>query len=202
MKTRPAAAAITLIAAITALVAPASAANANTCDGRFAVGGYPRTELVPDGYTYVPTPGGIFGHERGGYNYGQTVGAANLVQALDDYTARCPGPVHVFGHSYGAGVVHTAVETIDQRWYANRVHVHVTGNPRRPGGIEDTYAGWTILPGITFRGAGVEPRNLGSWRDDCNPNDGICRLPWLLSDPVGYAQGIVGYLTGSHRYGS
>ena len=197
---RMVAALVPLTLAATVVAAPTVSASP-ACDGRFAVGGYPSTEKVPPGYQYIPTPGGIFGHENRGYNHGQTVGAHNLVQALDEYTAKCDGPIHVYGHSYGAAIVHTAIETIDRRPYAHRVHAHVTGNPRRPGGIEDTYAGWTILPGITFRGAGIEPRNLGSWRDDCNPHDGICRLPRLIHDPVGHVQGWIGYLfTGAHRY--
>lgn len=193
-------AALALLAPL--LIAPTAAASPPGCGpGRFAVGGYPKPHLVPDGYTYTGTPGGLFGHENGGYNYGQTVGAHNLVVAVDAHAAACDGPIHVYGHSYGAGVVHTAVETLDTRHYAKRVHVHLTGNPRHPGGIEDSYRGWTFLPGITMRGAGHQPGNLGSFTDVCNyGRDYVCDAPRLIADPVGFFSGIFGYFGSGHSY--
>lgn len=189
-----------LILALGAALAPAPAwGKTEPCDGRFAVGGYPRTELVPDGYTYVPTPGGIAPWESGGYGHGQAVGAANLLAMVDAYATQCPGPITVFGHSYGAGIVDTATLTLDHRPYANRVHVHVTGSPRHPGGIEDA---WQGLPGFGFRGAVYPPVNLGSYRSDCNPRDAICSLsPWwnpavAIDHWIGYA------FQGTHHYGS
>ena len=184
------------------LVPPIANADTQCEGGAFAVGGYPATERVPDGYQPVDTPGGIFPWQSGGYTHGQQVGAANMIEAVDTYATNCPdAEIRLFGHSYGAAIVHTAVEEIDTRPYAERVHVHLTGNPRRAGGIEDTYAGWTILPGITFRGAGVDPQNIGSFLDECNPADGICRLPRFFADPVGHLSGVIGYMfTGAHRY--
>lgn len=194
---RALAAAMSLIAAISVIVAPASSANTPKCDGRFAVGGYPATEKVPDGYTYVPTPGGIWAWERGGYAHGQAVGAQNLIAAVDEYAQRCPGPIRVFGHSYGAGIVDTATLALDQRPYAHRVHVHVTGSPRHPGGIESTYQ-W--VPG--FRGSVPAPQNVASYKTECNiGRDIICYAPHPL-DVVGNANSILGYLTGSHNYGA
>lgn len=193
-----------LLAAILLAVAlaPAALARADTCGpGLFAVGGYPATELVPPGYLYVPTPGGIFSHE-GGYQHGQRLGAANLVAAVDAHAAQCPGPILIHGHSYGAAIVHTAMETIDTRDYAPRVSAHVTGNPRRAGGIEDTWAGSTIAPGATMRGAGTIPeRSL--WRDDCNEGrDYVCHAPMSHEDPAGSIGGATGYLGSGHRYGA
>lgn len=193
---RTLAAAMSLIAAISVIVAPASSANTPKCDGKFAVGGYPSTEKVPPGYQYVPTPGGIFPWERGGFGHGQSVGTQNLIGTVDGYAARCGGPIRIFGHSYGAGIVDTATLTLDRRPYAHRVHVHVTGSPRHPGGIETTYQ-W--VPG--FRGAVPAPQRLGSYRTDCNiGRDVICHAPHPILDMIGNTNSILGYLTGSHNY--
>lgn len=190
------AALVSLTLAATVLAAPTVNASP-ACDGRFAVGGYPRTELVPDGYQYVETPGGIWPWEAGGYAHGQTVGAANLIATVDEYAARCDGPIHVFGHSYGAAIVDTATLTLDRRPYAYRLHVHVTGSPRHPGGIESTYQ-W--VPG--FRGSVPAPQNVGSYRTECNiGRDIICYAPWPL-DVVGNVNSILGYLGSGHVYGS
>lgn len=184
------------------LAAPTAAAQ-ELCPetGRFAVGGYPRTGIVPDGFETVYTPGGIFPWESGGYNHGQNVGAANLVDTVDDFAARCSGAIELRGHSYGAGVVSTAVETIGDRDYAGRVSVHLTGNPRHPGGIEDTYRGITLAPGLTFRGAARVPASVASYVDDCNyGRDYICHAPHLLWDPLGALAGVFGYLGTGHTY--
>lgn len=174
----------------------------NCSANRFAVGGYPRTDIVPAGYQYVPTPGGIFAWERGGYTVGQNVGTANVIATVDAFAAACPdSPIYVRGHSYGAGIVSTAVATIDTRPYAGRVHVELQGNPRRPGGIEDAYRGLRLF-GLSFRGSLPAPVNVASYSDLCNPRDGICNLPPFLRNPVGHIAGIIGYFTGAHRYGS
>ena len=193
---RMVAALVSLTLAATVLAAPTVSASP-ACDGRFAVGGYPRTELVPDGYTYVETPGGIWPWESGGYAHGQTVGAQNLVQTVDTYAARCPGPILLFGHSYGAAIVDTASETLNGRDYAHRVHVHVTGSPRHPGGIEDTHQ-WVPA----FRGPVQPPHHVGSYRSDCNVGrDIICHAPWP-GDVIGNINGVLGYLGSGHVYGS
>lgn len=180
---------------------PAQATAACADTGRFAVGGYPRPDIVPAGYTPVYTPGGIFPWERGGFNHGQAVGAANVIAAVDEFAARCPGaPVALYGYSYGAAVVSTAVETIDTRPYAGQVSVHLTGNPRHPGGIEDTYRGW-IFPGVYLRGAARTPVNVASFTDRCNyGRDIICDAPHFLRDPLGVLAGVGGYLGQGHTY--
>lgn len=180
----------------------AKAEPAGECgDTYLAVGGYPPVERVPGGYTPVYTPGGIFSHDMGGYDRGQAVGAANLIEAADAYAAECPeGEIYLHGYSYGAAIVHTAVEHIDDQPYAPRVHVELKGNPRHSGGVEDMFVGSTVFPGVTFRGAGAIPENVATFEDRCNGRDGICNLPQLISDPVGHVAGSVGYLTGAHRY--
>lgn len=147
----------------------------------------------------VYTPGGIFPWENGGYNLGQRVGAENLVRYVDDYfDGGNVEPITLVGYSYGAAIVHTALETIDTRPYANKVHVRLYGNPRHPGGIEDNLHG-IYLMGIKFRGAGITPQNLGSFSDECNPRDVICDFPgWLR--PITTIDHIVGYFTGAHSY--
>lgn len=186
-----------VVVLVSGLLFPLTAQASPSCDGRFAVGGYPRTELVPDGYQYVPTPGGIFPHENRGYAHGQAVGAQNLIATVDEYAARCDGPIAIFGHSYGAAIVDTATLTLDGRLYAKRVHVHVTGSPRHPGGIEDS---WRGLPGFGFRGPVHPPANMGSYRSECNPRDAICDMPpWW--NPIGTVDHWIGYaFGGTHNY--
>lgn len=181
-------------------VAFPAAAFANSCNGKFAVGGYPQTSIVPPGHNSVYTPGGIFPWESGGFNHGQAVGAANVVSAVDEFAARCPGArIDLFGHSYGAAVVHTSLEVIDSRPYARNVHVYLTGNPRHPGGVEDTWR-WMTLPGINFRGPGIQPRNVASFVDVCNARDFICDAPPIF-DPLRALDHMAGYAVGgTHRY--
>lgn len=187
--------------------APAAVAQdtSNQCaDAYFAVGGYPRTQQVPDGWTAIYTPGGIFPWEAGhGYNANQDVGASNMVAAVDDYFAQCPnGRATLQGHSYGAGVVHVASVTLNERPYASQVHARVTGNPRHPGGVDDAWQGWQLMPGVTFRGALPVPDNFGTWIDVCNTyRDAICSMPNPLRQPREFVSSVIGYLfTGGHGY--
>lgn len=161
------------------------------------------TVFMP-GYLYtdqgvVHTPGGIWPWENGGYNHGQRIGAENLVRYADEHFSENPGEsLTLVGYSYGAAIVHTALETIDTRPYANKVHVRLYGNPRHPGGIEDNFYGSFSL-GIHFRGAGITPQNLGSFVDVCNLRDAICNFPgWRR--PITTLDHIVGYFTGAHSY--
>lgn len=148
----------------------------------------------------IPTPGGIFPWEAGGYDAGQGVGAANTVALADKVARECPdSQIQLTGFSYGAAIVHTAVEEIDTRDYADRVHVNLYGNPRHPGGIEDTLNGLSVA-GISFRGAGVQPENVASFESNCNPRDGICDFPHPLRKPIQTIDHIAGYLTGAHYY--
>lgn len=189
----------------TTFAVPTASAQTGEVDcsaNKFAVGGYPRTDIVPAGYQYIPTPGGIFAWERGGYARGQAEGSANVISTLDAFAAACPGVrIDIQGHSYGAAIVATALETIDTRPYAPQVNVALTGNPRRAGGIEDNFRGFNLF-GLQFRGAAKVPVNVGSYVDRCNPRDGICNLPPLIRNPIGFLLGIVGYFTGAHRYPS
>lgn len=176
------------------LVAPVAQADTN-CSVPIIIytGGYPGSP------GNVATPGGIFPWDNGGFDHGQTVGAANAVAMADAAAADCPdAPIYLVGHSYGAAIMHTALETIDKREYAGRVHVVLTGNPRHPGGVEDTLEGLSSI-GITFRGEGIKPENIGFFEDTCNPRDGICDFPGS-SQPVTTSVNIWGYLTGAHRY--
>ena len=193
--------------AATTFMAPAASAQdtapAVDCSkNKFAAGGYPATQIVPAGYVAIPTPGGLFPWERGGYNVGQQQGAANAVKLLDAYAAACPGkPIVIKGHSYGAAIVATALETIEDKPYAKLVTVDLTGNPRKVGGIEDTLRG-NLLPGMTNRGPAVyDVSKFAAVSDRCNARDGICALPPLLRNPIGHFLAIIGYFTGAHRYG-
>ena len=199
-----------VVAAVIAVFVMIPVANADTLEvdqsvvdctsGMFAVGGYPKPQNVPDGYVPIETPGGIFFWQKGGYTKGQTTGAENLVKAVDAYAAACPeAPIFIRGHSYGAAIVHTALETIDKRPYASRVTVNVTGNPRNPGGIEDLFSGSASL-GVQFRGEGIIPENVLGFESECNKNDGICDLPPMSTNSLGFGSGIIGYFTGAHRY--
>lgn len=182
-----------VFAAVAAALVIGSCAPAASAETLY-VPGYPEAHTGD-----VVTPGGIFPWENGGYNLGQRVGAENLVERVDSYFASGNvGPLTLVGYSYGAAVVHTALETIDTRPYAGNVHVRLYGNPRHPGGIEDNLHGVYIM-GIQFRGAGIQPQNLGSFSDECNPRDAICDFPGLLR-PVTTLSHVIGYFTGAHRY--
>lgn len=178
------------VAAALVLGACTPTATANTV----FMPGYPETHIGD-----VSTPGGIFPWENGGYNLGQRIGAENLVRYVDDYfDGGNVEPITLVGYSYGAAIVHTALETIDTRPYADKVHVRLYGNPRHPGGIEDNLHGVYVM-GIHFRGAGIRPQNLGSFEDHCNPRDAICDFPGWRK-PFTTLDHIVGYFTGAHRY--
>ena len=183
------------------LVPPIANAEPSCEGGAFAVGGYPKTGQVPDGYQAVDTPGGIAPWDAGGYTHGQQVGAANMIEAVDTYAAACPdAEIRLHGYSYGAAIVHTAVETIDQRDYAPRVHVELKGNPRRPGGVEDTWSWLPPIAGIDFRGAGATPQNVATFEDKCNVGaDYVCSAPHPI-DIIGSVSGSIGYGTGGHSY--
>lgn len=148
----------------------------------------------------ISTPGGIFPWEAGGYNAGQSIGAANAIAAADTAAAQCPeSQIKLVGYSYGAAVVHTATETIDTRDYADRVHVRLYGNPRHQGGIEDTLQGLSFA-GLSFRGAGITPQNVGSFESICNPRDGICDFPHPVRNLIRSIDHVAGYFTGAHYY--
>lgn len=165
--------------------------------------GYPDADssTAPPGVTGITSPGGIFPWEAGGYDHGQTIGAQNTIALTDQAAAECPGSqIKLHGHSFGAAYVHTALSTIDHRPYAGRVHVYLTGDPRRIGGIEDTYAGISAF-GITMRGHGVIPQHVASYENVCHVvHDAICSFPKPWINPVGSLQAIGGYLTGGHIY--
>lgn len=179
---------------------PAPAAEACPDIGRYAVGGYPQTGIVPAGYEPVHTPGGIFFWENGGYAHGQRVGAANVVHTVDEFAARCPGvSIALYGYSYGGGVVATAAETINARPYAGQVHVHVDGGPRHPGGVETSWRHTAVGHLLGFRGPVTRTGALASYRSVCNPRDAICDMPapWLILPTLDH---IAGYLHGQHVY--
>ena len=138
----------------------------------------------------LPNPGTILN-----YNADQTRIAAETVKQVDAYAEVC-NEIKIVGYSYGAAVVHTALETIDNRPYAGKVHVTLYGNPRHPGGIEDFNL--TSIPGVGFRGAGIIPQNLGSFEDHCNPRDAVCDFPYR--NPIKSIDHIIGYFTGTHKY--
>lgn len=138
----------------------------------------------------LPNPGSILN-----YNADQTRIAAETVKQVDAYAKVCD-EIKIVGYSYGAAVVHTALETIDTRPYAGKVHVTLYGNPRHPGGIEDFNL--TDIPGVGFRGAGIVPQNLGFFADHCNPRDAICDFPYR--NPIKSIDHIIGYFTGAHKY--
>lgn len=161
----------------------------------------PASTTAPPGVIGIPSNGGIFPWEQGGYDVGQATGAANTVALMDQVAHDCPGSqIRLAGHSYGAAYVHTALATIDQRPYAYRVHVYLTGDPRRIGGIEDTFAGVSAF-GITMRGHGIIPSHVASYENVCHVGlDIICSAtpPWI--NPLATINEIGGYLSGSHVY--
>src|SRR5699024_7431709 len=87
-----------------------------------------------------------------------------------------------------------AALALDHRPYAGHISATVTGDPRAPQGIEQTFKGVSLF-GITMTGARPVPTHLAFFHSYCAPNDGICDMP-LWTNPIGAWNGFVGYMFG------
>lgn len=132
-------------------------------------------------------------------------GVANLKKEVEDFHAACPSSlITITGYSQGAIVAGDYLHALDQ---ADAIpHSQINGvlysDSRRPGvnggpgGIETNLP--TILPGLTMNG----PRHIENIpvKNICKKNDGICHSENPVTNLLGFANGVVGYLGGDHIY--
>lgn len=200
------------IAAVATVVAGSFFAAGGTADAApqcgiyYGVAGYPDWEglSLPGNYVRIQHVGGIFGVEpwANWRAYDDTVNATAgvLVDHLNWASTHVRGDICAAGHSLGAAIVTEAAIRVNNLGYANRVHVLTTGNPKNPGGIEDTFNGVWIGPGIHFTGPyrPWQVSRLASFTSVCNPNDVICRAPNPVVDAAGFFNNLFGgYLFGN-----
>ncbi|WP_458682278.1 cutinase family protein [Prescottella equi] len=179
----------------------ASAATPPSCEdvAVFGLGGHgdPKATVYGEGIHRVEYSAVISPLQAGGpYDRSVAQGRDNMVAAVDEYAARCDGPIIVKGYSQGARAAGDALEVLQDRDYAVRVSGHLYADPKHPGGIEDALKGFSVW-GVSMTG----PR--GGFKipvtSECNPNDAICDLPFP-KDIRGSLVNIHGYLTGAHVY--
>lgn len=132
-------------------------------------------------------------------------GVANLKKEVDDFHAACPSSqITITGYSQGAIVAGDHLHALDQ---TNAIpHSQINGvlysDSRRPGvnggpgGVETNLP--TILPGLTMNG----PRHIENIpvKNICKKNDGICHSENPITNLLGFANGVAGYLGGDHSY--
>lgn len=130
------------------------------------------------------------------YDASVAEGARNMIGAVNDYAAHCPGAIVVKGYSEGARAAGDALEVLDDGPHRHRISGVLYADPKQPGGIEDALQGLSVF-GMTMTG----PRygfNVPV-RSECNPTDGVCNFPFP-ENFIGTAQNVNGYLTGAHAY--
>lgn len=169
----------------------------------FGMSGYPDGTgvHVPAGMVPVAYPAGIFPWDPVSYDEGAAIGRDNMVNTVNDYASRCDGPIHVYGHSYGARTAGDALLVLDAGPHAHRITGTLTGDPRHHDGdtrgIEGTLHGMSIA-GITMTGP-REPTTNIVVDSHCNPRDLICDFP-PLNEPLKIIDHAFGYLSDAHVY--
>lgn len=132
-------------------------------------------------------------------------GVDKLAKEVSDFHAACPNSqITITGYSQGALV---AGDHLGQLSDSNAIpHSQIRGvlyaDARRPGvngapgGVMTNLP--TILPGMTMRG----PRPIENIdvKTICKKNDGICFSENPITNLLGFANGVSGYLGGDHAY--
>ncbi|OZM71548.1 hypothetical protein CFN78_20140 [Amycolatopsis antarctica] len=131
-------------------------------------------------------------------------GIGNLDRAVRDFHGACGGAqITISGYSQGAIVAGDVLNALsaDTVIPHGQVNGVLYGDPRRPsdngpGGIEGNIP--TIIPGLSMKGE----RGFGdiAVHEICNKNDTICFSENPITNLLGFANGVVGYLSGDHRY--
>lgn len=132
-------------------------------------------------------------------------GVGKLAKEVRDFHAACPSShITITGYSQGALV---AGDHLKQLSDSDAIpHSQINGvlyaDARRPGanggpgGVMTNLP--TFLPGMTMQG----PRPIENIdvKSICKKNDGICFSENPITNLLGFANGVVGYLTGDHAY--
>jgi hypothetical protein len=170
----------------------------------FALGGtgHPDAEYfdLPEPHEIVDYPAAIWPLQQTSHDASVRAGVAAVNRDVRAYHAICPGSrLVIVGHSLGAEVAGDEINALDDDpGIAPAVAGVGYADPRNPaGGVEGSWAG--IMPGLTMRGNRKPPVHI-RFVEICHANDGICHEPNPLTDPVGAANGLVGYLAGDHGY--
>ncbi|MCG8915039.1 PE-PPE domain-containing protein [Actinokineospora sp. PR83] len=198
------------------VVLPASSAAADACPTQmlFEVGGMgdPQGNVFDAGNAELPPgveatkvvyPAEIFPLAPKTLDDSNAEGRATMDRLVREFHASCPGSrITITGFSQGALVAGDTLGNLskDDRiphglingvLYSDARRVGVNGGP---GGIMTNLP--TFLPGITMGG----PRTFGDIPvvSLCNQNDGICHSENLLTNLLGFANGIQGYFSGAH----
>lgn len=134
----------------------------------------------------------------GAYSYDAStlMGSQRMYDQVRWNQTNCPeSRTILIGHSAGARVVDDTVTRLAREGHDYNVAADVIGNPKRVGGAESTLSG--LYPGASMTGPHGSYGNIPV-RDTCRNSDGICDLPSLGSNPIGFIDGVAGYLFGKH----
>ncbi len=158
--------------------------------------------------TYVDYPTDLWPLGAISYDDDVRLGKIATERAVSTYQSRCPGmPVVILGYSQGARIAGDVLSDAGNGRNAGGVRTEglsgeLYSDPRRGGrggstGVENALIG--LIPGITLAG----PRSGGFGnvpvREVCVAGDGVCDVPDPLLDPVGAADGFLGYFV-KHGY--
>ncbi|MBU7597813.1 PE-PPE domain-containing protein [Streptomyces sp. P38-E01] len=132
-------------------------------------------------------------------------GVEKMTKEVKDFHAACPGSkITITGYSQGALVAGDTLKVfsdsgavphsqINGVLYADARRPGVNGGP---GGVMTNLP--SFMPGMTMRGPRpIENINV---KTVCNKNDGICHSENPITNLLGFANGVVGYLMTDHQY--
>ncbi|MFT3714639.1 MAG: PE-PPE domain-containing protein [Gordonia sp. (in: high G+C Gram-positive bacteria)] len=157
---------------------------------------------------YVDYPTDLFPVGPIPYDQDVAIGKAATEKAVSRYQAQCPGkPVTVVGYSQGARIAGDVISDAGNgrsKVKAEGLRGELYSDPRRQGldgvgGIENTLAGLTPLPGATMSGPRAGGFGSVPVTGYCLQGDPICDLPNPLLRPFAAVDGLVGYFT-KHGY--
>lgn len=130
------------------------------------------------------------------YDASTQMGSQRMYDQVRWNQVNCPeSQTILIGHSAGARVVDDTVTRLAREGYDYNVSADVIANPKRVGGVESTLSG--LYPGASMTGPHGSYGNIPV-RDTCRDGDGICDLPAFGSNPIGFIDGVAGYLFGKH----
>lgn len=132
-------------------------------------------------------------------------GETKLKNAVNGFHAACPGShILISGYSEGALVAGNVIaDYADHPTIPyNQIDGVLYGDPRRwpadgVGGIMGNFP--NVIPGMHMTGYRGFGNKIGV-HEICNQNDGICHSENMITNVLGFANGVQGYLQGDHGY--